>query len=102
MKNPTLRICVILFTFLLIIAVSIILVGCSSNPNKQVSHGFQYATVYMPDGTSVGGRVTNYGTYSNGVCIVVIDGVQYGTHISNVVLTREASEFYSSHSEESE
>lgn len=90
MKNPTLKLCVILFTILLIIAVSIILVGCSPNPNKQVSHGFQYARVYMPDGTSVGGRVTDCHTYSNGACVVVIDGVQYGTHISNVVLTREA------------
>lgn len=90
MKNPTLKLCAILLITLLTIAVSIILVGCSSNPNNQASHGFQYATVYMPDGTSVGGRVTDYSTYSNGACVVVIDGVQYGTHISNVVLTREA------------
>lgn len=89
MKNPTLKLCVILFAFLLIIAVSIILVGCSPNPNKQVSRGFQYATVYMPDGTSVGGRVTDYTTYTNGACVVVIDGIQYGTHISNVILTAE-------------
>lgn len=103
MKNPTLKLCVILFTILLIIAVSIILVGCSSNPNEQASRGYTYyAMVRMPDGSSVGGRVSNYYVRSNGRASLIIDGVEYSTHISNVVLTRETSEIYSSHSEESE
>lgn len=93
MKNPTLKLCVTLFIILLIIAVSIILVGCNSNPNKQASTGFTYAMVRLPDGSTVGGKVSKYsiGTYNGKVCIV-IDGVEYSTHIANAVLTREAEQ----------
>lgn len=89
MKNPTLKLCVTLFIILLIIAVSIILVGCSPNPSEQASTGFTYAMVRLPDGSSVGGRVSNYYFRSNGRASLIIDGVEYSTHISNVVLTRE-------------
>ena len=73
---------------LLIVAVSIALTGCSKNPNQDVEKGKTYAMIRLPDGSLVGGPVTNT-VYSEGWAIINIDGVSYRTSPVNVVLTRE-------------
>ena len=86
MKNPTLRLCVILFTFLLIIAVSIILVGC----NVQVvdTHwNFDRAIIFLPDGKSIEGKCQSWTDFDESDMLQVkIDGKTYLTHSSNVIL----------------
>lgn len=86
MKNPTLKLCVILFTILLIIAVSIILVGC----NVQVvdTHwNFDRAIIFLPDGKTIEGRRQSWTDFEDGDQLQVkIDGVTYLTHSSNVIL----------------
>ena len=86
MKNPTLRLCVILFTFLLIIAVSIILVGC----NVQVvdTHwNFDRAIIFLPDGKLIEGKCQSWTDFDEGDMLQVkIDGKTYLTHSSNVIL----------------
>lgn len=72
----------------LILMVSFILTGCSKNPNEQVSHGYRYAMIRLPDGSLVGGKVQEY-SINNGWVQVYIDGGAYATHASNVVITME-------------
>lgn len=86
MKNPTLKLCVILFTILLIIAVSIILVGC----NVQVvdTHwNFNRAIIFLPNGEMIAGECQSWKDFDESDMLQVkIDGVTYLTHASNVIL----------------
>ena len=72
----------------LILMVSILLTGCSKNPNQDVEKGRTYAMIRLPDGSLVGGPVTDYARAINWITID-IDGVRYKTDASNVVITRE-------------
>lgn len=76
-----------LFIVLILLA-SIILTGCSKNPNQDNEKGKSYAMIRLPDGSLVGGPVSQT-AYSNGWAIITIDGVSYRTSPVNVVLTRE-------------
>lgn len=72
----------ILFVLLAIVTLS----GCGNNDLVGTAH-FDYAEIVMPDGRIVEGEVEAWSD-----CIyrdeiqVVIDGVTYMTHFSNVVL----------------
>lgn len=72
----------------LILMVSFILTGCSKNPNQDVEKGRTYAMIRLPDGSLVGGPVTNT-AYGEGWAVINIDGVSYRTSPVNVVITRE-------------
>ena len=72
----------------LILMVSIILTGCSKNPNQDNEKGKTYAMIRLPDGSLVGGPVTNT-AYDEGWAVINIDGVSYRTSPVNVVITRE-------------
>lgn len=76
-----------LFIVLILLA-SILLTGCSKNPNQDVEKGKTYAMIRLPDGSLVGGPVTDYARAINWIT-VDIDGVRYKTDASNVVITRE-------------
>ena len=72
----------------LILMVSILLTGCSKNPNQDNEKGRTYAMIRLPDGSLVGGPVSDYARAINWIT-VDIDGVRYKTDASNVVITRE-------------
>lgn len=76
-----------LFIVLILLA-SILLTGCSKNPNQDVEKGRTYAMIRLPDGSLVGGPVTNT-AYGEGWAVINIDGVSYRTSPVNVVITRE-------------
>lgn len=71
---------------LLVLLVTLALSGCGNN-KLEITNTFDYAEIMMPDGRIVEGEVEAWSD-----CIyrdeiqVVIDGVTYMTHFSNVVL----------------
>lgn len=72
----------------LILLASILLTGCSKNPNQDNEKGRTYAMIRLPDGSLVGGPVTRT-LYTEGWAVIDIDGVRYKTSPVNVVTTRE-------------
>jgi len=86
------RVVCLVLVCLLIVMASITLTGCSKNPNQDSEKGRWHAMIRMPDGSIVGGPVTNYSIagYSETVTLD-IDGIRYKTQLSNVVMTRELS-----------
>lgn len=71
---------------LLVLLVTLALSGCGNNDLIGTTH-FDYAEIVMPDGRIVEGEVEAWSdcVYSDKIQ-VVIDGVTYMTHTSNVVL----------------
>lgn len=72
---------------LLVLLTALILSGCGNQQILDLSYRFDYAEIVMPDGRIVEGEVDSWRDFEDGDQIqVVIDGVTYLTHISNVVL----------------
>lgn len=68
-----------------VLASALLMTGC----NKQVvdlTYSYSWAQLKMPDGTIVEGNVENWRDYEGDQLQVVIDGVTYLVHSSNVVL----------------
>ena len=72
---------------LLVLLTALILSGCGNQQILDLSYRFDYAEIAMPDGRVIEGKVDSWRDFEDGDQIqVVIDGVTYLTHISNVVL----------------
>lgn len=72
---------------LLVLLTALILSGCGNQQILDLSYRFDYAEIAMPDGGVIEGKVDSWRDFEDGDQIqVVIDGVTYLTHISNVVL----------------
>lgn len=68
-----------------VLASALLMVGC----NKQVidlTYEYSWAQLKMPDGTIVEGNVENWCDYEGDQLQVVIDGVTYLVHSSNIVM----------------
>lgn len=68
-----------------VLASALLMAGC----NKQVidlTYEYNWAQLKMPDGTIVEGNVESWCDYEGDQLQVVIDGVTYLVHSSNVVL----------------
>lgn len=75
-----------LIIMLVIILVSSIISACNVQMIDTTWH-FDYAQIKMPDGSVVEGKVESRTDFGNKNQIQInIDGVQYRTHSSNVVL----------------
>jgi len=72
---------------LLVLLTALILSGCGNQQILDLSYRFGYAEITMPDGRVIEGEVDSWRDFEDGDQIqVVIDGVTYLTHASNVVL----------------
>ena len=71
---------------ILVIIMILALTAC----NKQVfdfDYNFNYAIIFLPDGSSIEGKVDAWNDYDQSDMIQVkIDGVTYLTHSANVIL----------------
>lgn len=66
---------------------AICLVGCGNQQFFDTTYYYDYAEIKLPSGELIKGVVESWKDYSDGDSVqVVIDGVSYYTHISNVVL----------------
>lgn len=72
---------------LLVLLTALILSGCGNKQLIDITYRFDYAEIVMPDGRIVEGEVDSWRDFGDGDQIqVIIDGVTYLTHASNVVL----------------
>ena len=73
---------------LLIALIFIICLGCGCNKQIfDVTYTFDYAVIQLPNGDVVEGNVSSWKDYDDGDQIqVVIDGVTYLVHSSNIAL----------------
>lgn len=61
--------------------------GCGNKTLLDTTYTFNKATIAMPDGTTIEGKVESWTDYEDGDQIQVkIDGVTYLVHSSNIVL----------------
>lgn len=75
-----------LIIMLVIILVSCIMSACNVQMIDTTWH-FDYAQIKMPDGSVIEGKVKSWTDFEDGDQLQInIDGVQYLTHSSNVVL----------------
>ena len=71
---------------LIALVLGVVLSGCNTQL-IDTTFKFDSAVIAMPDGSVVKGKVQSWKDYDDNDSIqVVIDGVTYFTHISNVVL----------------
>ena len=78
---------------LAIVLALVLLFGLCTGCNKQIfdlTYNFDYAIIELPNGDIVEGDVTSWTDYEDGDQIqVVIDGVTYLVHSSNIVLMKK-------------
>lgn len=74
----------------IILALAMIFAFSACGYNKQIidlDYKFNYAIIFLPDGTTIEGEVSSWNDYEASDMIQVkIDGVTYLTHSSNVIL----------------
>ena len=64
--------------------------GCGNRQIFDTTYTFDKAVLNMPDGSIISGKVSSWKDYEDGDQIqVVIDGVTYLVHSSNIVLMNE-------------
>lgn len=69
------------------IGMLLLLVACGNRQVFDTTYTFTYAEIKLPSGDIVKGNVSSWKDFEDGDTIqVVIDGVTYLTHHSNVVL----------------
>ena len=77
-----------LICILMVLVMVFMLIGCGYN--KQIidlDYKFNYAIIFLPDGSTIEGKVSSWNDYEESDMIQVkIDGVTYLTHSSNVIL----------------
>lgn len=77
-----------LISIILILAIIFTFSACGYN--KQIvdlDYKFNYAIIFLPDGTTIEGKVSSWNDYEASDMIQVkIDGITYLTHSSNVIL----------------
>ena len=77
-----------LLSIILIFAIIFAFSACGYN--KQIldlDYKFNYAIIFLPDGSTIEGKVTSWNDYEESDMIQVkIDGITYLTHSSNVIL----------------
>ena len=77
-----------LLSIILIFAIIFTLSACGYN--KQIldlDYKFNYAIIFLPDGSTIEGKVTSWNDYEESDMIQVkIDGITYLTHSSNIIL----------------
>lgn len=77
-----------LLSIILIFAIIFTLSACGYN--KQIldlDYKFNYAIIFLPDGSTIEGKVTSWNDYEESDMIQVkIDEITYLTHSSNVIL----------------
>lgn len=77
------RILTVILGLCILVGVILALPGCSSNKEN----GETYAYIFFPNGKMlVSGEVSAAWHGSNGLLGITIDGIEYQTHCSNVVL----------------
>ena len=72
-----------------LILVCIMLVGVLCGCNKQVfdfTYNYKYAIIKMPNGEVVEGKVSSWCDYEGDQLQIVIDGITYLVHSTNVAL----------------
>jgi hypothetical protein len=76
------------YIILAIICLSmIVLSGCGNQQIFDITYKFNYAEIMKSDGTIIKGKVDTWKDYEDSDMVqVVIDGVTYYTHGSNVLL----------------
>ena len=71
-------------------ALALSLSGCGNRQLFDTTYTFNEAILSMPDGSVVSGKVSSWRDYEDGDQIqVVVDGVTYLVHSSNIVLMNE-------------
>lgn len=74
----------------IILILAIIFTFSACGYNKQIldlDYKFNYAIIFLPDGSTIEGKVTSWNDYEESDMIQVkIDGITYLTHSSNVIL----------------
>lgn len=71
-------------------ALAISFSGCGNRQLFDTTYTFDKAIISMPDGSVVSGKVSSWRDYEDGDQIqVVVDGVTYLVHSSNIVLMNE-------------
>lgn len=77
-----------LISIILVLAMIFAFSACGYN--KQIidlDYKFNYAIIFLPDGTTIEGEVSSWNDYEASDMIQVkIDGITYLTHSSNVIL----------------
>ena len=77
-----------IISFILVLVMIFAFSACGYN--KQIidlDYKFNYAIIFLPDGTTIEGEVSSWNDYEASDMIQVkIDGVTYLTHSSNVIL----------------
>lgn len=73
---------------LMVLVMIVMLIGCGYNKQLvDLDYKFNYAIIFLPDGSTIGGKVSSWNDYEESDMIQVkIDGVTYLTHSSNVIL----------------
>ena len=75
-----------IIAIILTLVLTIALCGC----NKQVidtDYQFNYAIIFLPDGSQIEGEVTKWNDYADSDMVQVkINGTTYLTHSANVIL----------------
>lgn len=73
--------------FAIICLSMIVLSGCGNQQIFDITYKFNYAEIMKSDGTIIKGKVDTWKDYEDSDMVqVVIDGVTYYTHGSNVLL----------------
>lgn len=79
----------IVVIILLAVLMIFVMVGCNYQM-VDLTYSFERAMMFLPNGEVIEGEVDSWMDYENSDQIqIVIDGVTYLTHISNVVLISE-------------
>ena len=75
-----------IFAIIMLLAIAITMCGC----NKQVidtDYQFNYAIIFLPDGSQIEGSVSKWNDYADSDMVQVkINGTTYLTHSANVIL----------------
>lgn len=77
-----------LICILMVLVLVFMLIGCGYNKQLiDLDYKFNYAIIFLPDGSTIEGKVSSWNDYKESDMIQVkIDGVTYLTHSSNVIL----------------
>ena len=79
-----------IFTFVIVLALLVMLVGCGNKQIFDVVYTFDKAIIQLPNGEVVSGKIDSWTDFEDGDQIQVkINGKIYLVHSSNIVLIKE-------------
>lgn len=80
----------VLLAVVMVLSIMCSLTGCGNKQLFDTTYTFDTAIISLPDGTVVKGEVDSWTDYEDGDQIqVVIDGVTYLVHSTNIVLVQD-------------